>query len=67
MTFDHLHALLTGISPVAVHDEGNMLRDRARFEDTEEDTLDTVDGIVPKPECALLKRHIGVSVLGVPY
>lgn len=59
MTFDHLHALFTGISPVSVHDEGDVLRDRARFENTEEDTSDTVDGIVPKPECVSQQRHYG--------
>jgi hypothetical protein len=59
VTLDHLYALVTSISPVAVHDEGNMLWDWARFENTEKDTLNTVDGSVPKPVSVLQKRHRG--------
>lgn len=50
---EHLHALVAGIASVAVHDEGDVVRDWARFEHAEEDASDTVDGIVPEPECVL--------------
>lgn len=59
MAFNDLHALFAGVSPVAVHDEGDVVRDGARFEDAEEDASDAVDGIVTKPEGALQKRHNG--------
>lgn len=59
MTFDHLHAPFAGVSPVAVHDEGNVVRDGARFEDTEEDMSDALYGTVTEPEGVLQKRHNG--------
>jgi hypothetical protein len=59
VTLDHLYSLVAGISSVAVHDKGNVVRDWARFEHIEEGTSDTVDGIVPEPECVLQKRHCG--------
>ena len=59
MTLDHLYALVACIASVAIHDEGDVVRDWARFEHAEEGTSDTVDGIVPKPESVLQKRHCG--------
>jgi len=60
VTLDQFYTLVAGVSPVTVHDEGYVVRDGACFEHTEEDTSDTIDGIVAKPECALQKRHYWV-------
>jgi len=57
VTLNHFYTLVAGISPVAVHDKSNMVRDGACFEYTKEDTSDAIDGIVAKPECVLQKRH----------
>jgi hypothetical protein len=46
VTLYHLHTLGAGISPVAIHDEGHVLRNWARSEHAEEDTLDAVDGFI---------------------
>lgn len=57
MTLYDLHALGAGVSPVAIHDEGHMLRDWTRSEHAEEDTLAVIDCFIPKPVCVLLNRH----------
>jgi hypothetical protein len=64
VTLDHFYTLAAGISPVAVHDKGNVVRDGACFECAKEDTLDEIGGIVAKPVCVLQKRHFWVQLIG---
>jgi hypothetical protein len=64
VTLNHFYTLVAGISPVAVHDESNMVRDGACLEYAKEDTSDAIYGIVAKPVCALQKRHCWVQLIG---
>lgn len=57
MTLNHVYTLGAGITPVAVHDKGNVARDGACFEYAKEDTSDAIDGFVAKPESVLQRRH----------
>ena len=50
---NHVYTLDAGISPVAVHNKGNVARDGACFEYAN----DSIDGFVAKPESILQKRH----------
>jgi hypothetical protein len=48
MTLFHFHFLCACISPVAIHDEGHMLWNWARFEHVEEEMPDMIDKFIPE-------------------
>ena len=64
VTLDHFYTLAACVSPVAVHDKGDMARDGTCFECAKKDTLDKIGGIVAKPVCVLQKRHFWVQLIG---
>ena len=51
MSFYPLHTLGTGVSPVSIHDTGNMAQNWTRAERAKQDPLDVIysHGFVPKP------------------
>jgi hypothetical protein len=52
----HLLTLGASVSPVAIHDKGNVPRDWTRSEHAKQDTLDAIESFIPKPVCWLQKR-----------